>query len=96
MLSLVNHPRQVIPNPDRKLLSDHLAELNVATDNILRELANPQGNLNELNASRAAFLAEGTAIVSLRSADAALLAELQRQRDENQRLLGHFSAPNEN
>jgi hypothetical protein len=25
-----------------------------------------------------------------------LLAELQRQRDENQRLLGHFSAPNEN
>jgi hypothetical protein len=96
MLSLVNHPRHEVPNPDRKVLSDHLAELNTATDSILRELANPQGNLNELNASRDALLAEGTAIISLRAADAALLAELQRQRDENQRLLGQFSARSNN
>jgi hypothetical protein len=92
MLSLVNHPRQTIPNPDRKVLSDYLGELNAATDKILRELANPQGNLNELNASRAAFIAEGVGIIRLRASDAALLAELQRQRGENQRLLGQFSA----
>lgn len=90
MLSVVNYPRHEVPNPDRKALSDCLGELNAAADKIFRQLANPQGNLAELNASRDAFVAEGVAIIRLRAADAALLAELQRQREDNQRLLTQF------
>jgi len=92
LLSLVNHPRQTIPNPDRKVLSEYLAGLNAEAGKIQKELANPQGNLTELNASRESLVAEGVGIVRLRMEDAALLAELQRRRGENQRLLAEFTA----
>lgn len=91
LLSLVQHPRQTIPNPDRKVLSEHLATLNEEAGKIQKELANPNGNLTELNASRDSFVAEGVGIVRLRMEDAALLAELQRRRGENQRLLAEFT-----
>jgi hypothetical protein len=92
LLSLVQHPRQTIPNPDRKVLSDRLAELNEETGKILNQLANPQGNLTELDASRESFVAEGVGIVRLRMEDAALLVEIQRRRGENQQLLAQFTA----
>jgi hypothetical protein len=92
LLSQVNHPRHTIPNPDRKVLSERLADLNEETGKIQKELANPQGNLTELNASRESFMAEGVGIVRLRMEDAALLAEIQRRRGENQRLLVEFTA----
>jgi hypothetical protein len=37
-------------------------------------------------------VAEGVGIVRLRMEDAALLAEIQRRRGENQRLLAEFTA----
>jgi hypothetical protein len=92
LLSLVQYPRHTIPNPDRKALSECLAEFNAESGKILKELANPQGNLTELVASRESFLAEGVGIVRLRMEDAALLAEIQRRREENQRLLAEFTA----
>jgi hypothetical protein len=66
--------------------------LNEETGKIQKELANPQGNLTELDASRGSFVAEGVGIVRLRMEDAALLAEIQRRRGENQRLLAEFTA----
>jgi len=92
ILNLVNHPRHTIPNPDRKVLSEHLAELNGDAGKIQKEVANPNGNLTELNASRESFVAEGVGIVRVRIEDAALLAEIQRRRGENQRLLAEFTA----
>ena len=92
LLGLVRHPRQTIPNPDRKALSERLAELNGEAGKIQKELANPHGNLAELNASRESFVAEGLGIVRLRMEDAALLGEIQRRRGENQRLLAEFTA----
>ena len=95
LLSLVQHPRQTIPNPDRKVLSEHLSELNGEAGKVLKELANPQGNLTELIASRESFVAEGVGIIRARMADAAtdsaVLAELQRRRGENQRVLAEFT-----
>ena len=92
LLSLVQYPRHTIPNPDRKVLSACLAEFNAESATVLKELANPQGNLTELAASRESFVAEGVGIVRLRMEDAALLAAIQRQRNENQRLLAEFTA----
>ena len=91
LLSLVQHPRHTIPNPDRKVLSERLAELNEEAGKVKKELANPQGNLTELDASRESFVAEGVGIIRARMADAAVLAELQRKRGENQRLLTEFT-----
>jgi hypothetical protein len=92
LLGLVNYPRHTILNPDRKVLSGHLAELNGEAGKIQKEVANPNGNLTELNASRESFVAEGVGIVRLRMEDAALLTEIQRRRAENQRLLSEFTA----
>jgi len=91
MLSVVQHLRQTISNPDHKVLSERLADLNAESGKVLKELANPQGNLAELAASRESFVAEGVGIVRLRMENAALLAEIQRRRDENQRLLAEFT-----
>lgn len=95
LLSLVQHPRHTIPNPDRKVLSERLAELNEEAGKVKKELAHPQGNLTELDASRESFVAEGVGIIRARMADAAtdaaVLAELQRKRGENQRLLTEFT-----
>ena len=75
LLNVIQHPRRTIPNPDRMVLSERLAELNEETGKIRKELANPQGNLTELNASRASFVAEGVGIVRLRMESQRLLAE---------------------
>ena len=91
LLGLVQHPRRTIPNPDRKVLSERLGELNGEAGKIQTELANPHGNLAEFKASREALVAEGVAIVRLRMEEATLLEELQRRRGENQRLLNDFT-----
>lgn len=96
LLSLIQHPRQTIPNPDRTVLSEHLAELNVQTGKVRKELQNPEGNLTELDASRESFVAEGVGIVRARIqagvATVARLADLQRQEEESNRLLAQFTA----
>jgi hypothetical protein len=79
LLSLVQHPRPTIPNPARRVLSERLSELNGEAGKILSELANPQG----VGIIRAR-IADG-------ETDAAVLAELQRRRGENQRLLNEFT-----
>ena len=71
-----------------------MAELNGEAGKIQKELANANGNLTELIASRETFVAEGVGIVHLLLEDAALLAEIHRRRGENQRLLAEFTAEN--
>lgn len=98
MLKLFTYPRLTIPNENRIRISNHISALNrewARVDSelggILKELAKPDGNLREWNNSRASFIEEGLSILRLRAADAAFLAELQRQRDTNQRLLDTFN-----
>jgi hypothetical protein len=98
MLKLLSYPRLTIPNENRTRISDHISSLNrqwarvnLELGNVLKELAKPEGNLREWNNSRASFIEEGLSILRLRAGDAAYLAELQRQRDTNQRLLSTFN-----
>lgn len=90
LLNLINHLTRTIPNPDRIALSASLAKLNEESGKVRMQLANPEGNLAELQASRESFVAEGVAIIRLRMEDAALQSELERRRGETQRMLKEF------
>jgi hypothetical protein len=90
MLKLLTYQRVTLPNENRQRIVACVAELDSELGGVLRELAKPEGNLIEWKNSRAAFIEEGISIFHLRMEDAALLAETQRRRVENQRLLGHF------
>jgi hypothetical protein len=92
MFAVLNHPRTIVPNESRRRISDKLARVNKELGEALGEVAKADGNLAELQASRESFIAEGIAILRLRRADAALLAELQRGHADNQRLLAQFVA----
>ena len=67
-----------------------LAEVNQELQFALSQMGKAKGNLLEWESSRAAFIEEGIAILHLRRGDAALVAELQRQRDANHKLLDEF------
>jgi hypothetical protein len=90
MLKLLDYQRVTVPNENRLRIAACIAELDSELGGVLRELAKPEGNLIEWKNSRAAFIEEGISIFHLRMEDAALLAEMQRRRGENQRLREHF------
>jgi hypothetical protein len=92
MFAVLNHPRTIVPNENRRRISDKLARVNKELGEALGEVAKADGNLAELHASRESYVAEGLAILRLRRADAAFLAEMQRQHGDNQRLLAQFVA----
>ena len=92
MFAVLNYPHTIIPNENRRRISDRLARVNKELADALSELAKAEGNLAELQASCETFVAEGLAIVCLRREDAVLLAEMQGRHRENQRLLTQFTS----
>lgn len=69
-----------------------LAGANQELQFALSQMGKAKGNLLEWESSRAAFIEEGITIFHLRQGDATLVAELQRQRNANQKLLDEFVA----
>lgn len=92
MMEALTYQRVIIKNENRTRIADCLAEVVRQIDHIMQQLQKPTCNLSEWQASRASFIEEGLTILRIRSADAAYLAELQRQRADNQRLLAAFNS----
>jgi hypothetical protein len=92
MMDALTYQRVIVRNENRTRIADCLAEVVGQIDQIMQQLQKPTCNLAEWQASRVSFIEEGLTILRIRSAEAAYLAELQRQRANNQRLLADFNS----
>lgn len=92
MMEALTYEPVIIKNPNRTRIADCVAEVVRQIQQIMQQLQKPTCNLAEWQASRASFIEEGLTILRIRAADAAYLAELQRQRADNQRLLAAFNS----
>jgi hypothetical protein len=92
MLESLTYQRVIVKNENRTRIADCVAEVVRQLDHVLQELRKPEGNLAEWSASRSSFTEEGVTILHLRRDEAALLAEIQRQRADKQRLLAAFNS----
>lgn len=81
------------PEPVAQEVDDihhRLADVDCQIQFAMDQRSKAKGNLDEWDASRSAFIEEGTTIFHLRHRDAALITELQRQRDASENLLDEF------
>jgi len=92
MMEALTYEPVIIKNPNRTRIADCVAEVVRQIQQIMQQLQKPTCNLAEWQASRTSFIEEGLTIIRIRAADAAYLAELQRQRADNQRLLAAFNS----
>jgi hypothetical protein len=92
MFEIIEHrsPTPVVEEVNE--IHTRLAGVNRELQFTLSQMAKAKGNLLEWESSRAAFIQEGITIFHLRQGDATLVAELQRQRNANQKLLDEFIA----
>jgi hypothetical protein len=92
MIEALSFEPVIIKNPNRTRIADCVADVVRQMDHIMVQLHKPSCNLSEWQASRTSFIEEGLTILRIRASDAAYIAELQRQRADNQRLLAAFNS----
>ncbi len=92
MIESLTYQPVIVQNENRTRIADCVGVLIGKLGLVLQKLHQPEGNLAEWQACRSSFIQEGITIIHLRREEAALLAEIQRQRADKQRLLAAFNS----
>ncbi|MBU6401393.1 MAG: hypothetical protein KGS61_13840 [Verrucomicrobia bacterium] len=86
-VAMLSFERHTEVNPDRKVVSTEIGAVDRDLGEVLALVGKAEGNLAELRASRAAFAAEGVAVVRAREARERRIAENTRLIAENDQLI---------